>query len=531
MTPLLDAARRATADLLPALVSHVWSSTLFLLAMLAVLFALRHRLTAGARFSLALVGLAKFALPDSLVGAALRSLTEPFDSRGPFEVPLQMVAGALQLDLAPAPARLWPAVLLSLWGAVALALLLRLALAHRRVALAARAALLPARPHEIEALERARRRVGARRSIDIARSSLPEAPAVLGIGRPRVVLPPAGCGGLSDDELESLLCHECAHVVRHDNLIATAVSVLSALFWFHPLVWIARRVLAVERERACDEIATGSAERGEIYFSALAKFCHAAIGPQLPGLSRMATSQLKERMDHVMRYPSLKDHSPSPARVTLLAGAALALFTLAAGLVGSEHAFAADAAEERGKADSPYSIRVSATKGADGAITVMGLVRETATQKTLAAPKLILDPSRRGGARTSAPGGPQITLETRPEAEGRIAVDVTIEKEGAPAEKHTLLVTPGDQAPATPAESKGFTGDTIDMNLTNAKLREVLLAFGQISGLEVKIDDGIEGKVSVSWRNIPWDEAFDSLVQEHGLTYRTEGKTLHVSRR
>lgn len=527
MTPLLDAARGAAADFLPGLVSHVWSSTLFLLALLAVLFGLRHRLTAGARFSLALIGLAKFALPSSLVGAGVRSLTERFDSRGPFEVPLQIVAGALQVDLAPAPARLWPALLLGLWGAVALGLLLRLARAHRRVARSARTPLLPARPPEVAALERARRRVGARGPIDIARSSLPEAPAVFGIRRPRVVLPLAGCDGLSGDELESLLCHECAHVVRHDNLIATAVSVLAALFWFHPLVWIARRVLAVERERACDEIVAGSAERGEIYFSALAKFCHAAIGPQLPGLSRMATSQLKERMDHVMRYPALKDHSPSPARVTLLAGAALALFTLAAGLVGSERAFAG---EEKCKS-SPYSIRVSATKAPDGAITVMGVVRETATQTTLAAPKLILDSSRRGGARVSAPGGPRIILETRPEGADRIAVDVTIEKEGAPAEKHTLLMTPGDPAPATAAESKGFTGDPIDMNLTNANLREVLLTFGQITGLTVKIDDGIEGKVSVSWRNIPWDEAFDSLVKDHGLTYRTEGKTLHVSRR
>ena len=364
MTSLMEPGRRAAADLFPGLASHVWISTIFLLAVLAVLFVLRRRLTAGARFSLVLVGLAKFALPDAIAGAGFRALGDALriDPRGPLpQVPLQVVAGALRVDLVPVETRLWPAIAIGLWWAVTLALIVRLAWTHCRLATLTARTALPARPREIAALARAWQRAGARGPIDIARSTLPEAPAVLRVHRPLIVLPLAGCDDLSDDELESLLCHECAHVVRRDNLVAGCTSVLCALFWFHPLVWVARRILMIERERACDEIAAGSADGGEIYLEALTKFCHAAIGPELPGISRMATAQLKERMDHVMHYAALKAQAPSPWRVTLLAVAALALFTIAAGVVGSELAFA------DGKTHDPYAIRITATR-AGGAI-------------------------------------------------------------------------------------------------------------------------------------------------------------------
>jgi beta-lactamase regulating signal transducer with metallopeptidase domain len=524
MTFLIESVRRTAADLLPGLASHVWSSTVFLLAVLAVFFVLRRRLTAGARFSLILIGLAKFALPDAVVGAGARALGDALriDTRGPLEVPLQAVAGALRVDLAPAQAGPWPAIVLGLWLAVALALILRLAWAHRRLAVLAARTAHPARPREIAALARARRRAGTRSPIDIARSTMPEAPAVLRIFRPLIVLPVKGCDDLSDDELESLLCHECAHVVRRDNLVAECVSVLCAVLWFHPLVWIARRILMIERERACDEIAASSADGGDVYLTALAKFCHAAIAPEAPGISRMATAQLKERMDHVMNFADLKAQAPSSLRVSLLAVAVLSLFTLASGIVGSERVFA------QGKEHHPYAVRISATR-AGGAIAVTGAVRENATQTVIAAPALTLDASRRGSVRASAPGGVQVALETRPESGDRLAVDVTIEKAGAVVQKSTLRVTPSNAAAAD--RPQDYTGEPIDLSVTNADLREVLATFGQITGLKVQIDDAVQGKVSLSWHNVPWDEALDSIVRENGLTYRIEGSTLIVSKK
>jgi hypothetical protein len=55
--------------------------------------------------------------------------------------------------------------------------------------------------------------------------------------------------------LQDILAHELAHFVRRDawtNLFAFAVA---TLFWWHPLVWLARREQAAAAEAACDALA------------------------------------------------------------------------------------------------------------------------------------------------------------------------------------------------------------------------------------------------------------------------------------
>lgn len=493
---------------LPALLTHLWSSTAFLLLVLAVVFLMRKRLTAGARFSLALIGIVKFAVPGSLVSSLL-------PSRDALPMSLQALGGAFRvMPAAMAPASVWPRVAVAVWLVVALALILRFALTrHRLISLSVRTAL-PPRPREVEALARARRRVGVRRSIDIARSALPEAPAVLRTFRPLLVLPAAGCDDLSDDELESLLCHECAHVARHDNLIARIESVICALFWFHPLIWIAQRVTVIERERACDEVVAASADERETYLAALAKFCHAAIVPRLPGVSCMATAKLKERMDHVMNYPSLKAHAISPRRVTVMAAAALVLFTVAAGIVGSDAAFA-------GTKEDQYALRFTATRSGT-AVIVQGTVSDNSTQEVISSPTMKFESGMTASTKKSD-GGIDVRLDARPNGDGRIAVDVTIDKDGQLVQRDTIIVTPS-------AEEPKYTGEPISLDLENADVRDVLNTFGKVTGFEMRIDEGVQGTVSVHWHNVPWDQAFDSLIKENGLSYKIEGKAIHVSR-
>ncbi|MEK6372759.1 MAG: M56 family metallopeptidase [Acidobacteriota bacterium] len=502
---------------LPALLSHLWSSTAFLVLVLAVIFLMRNRLTAGARFSLALIGIVKFAIPGSLLTSLLSSL---LPSPVALPISLQALGGAFRVTpAAMARASVWPRVAVAIWLLVALALILRFALTrHRLISLSVRTAL-PPRPREVEALARARRRVGVRRSIDIARSALPEAPAVLRTFRPLLVLPAAGCDDLSDDELESLLCHECAHVARHDNLIARIESVICALFWFHPLIWIAQRVTVIERERACDEVVAASADERETYLAALAKFCHAAIVPRLPGVSCMATAKLKERMDHVMNYPTLKAHALSPRRVTVMAAAALVLFTVAAGIVGSDRAFAGTK-KNRG----PYAIKIIATRAGES-IVLQGTVSENKTQQVVADGTVTVKPWQR--ASITGPGL-DVAFEVRPDQGDRVAVDVTIQREGEVVQRSTLFVTPRDHTTAD-ADSK-YTGDPISLTLEDADLRDVIGTFGKITGMEMRMDAAVQGKVSVNWHNVPWDQAFDSMLKDNGFTYKIEGKTIHVSK-
>lgn len=523
MTSLIESTR----TYFPSMLSHLWSSTLFLLLILLIAFALRGRLTAGGRFSLALIGIVKFAVPGRLLMSGLRRLSgEPLQvgSEGALEFPLHVVGGTFALYREAGSESTWPLIFAGIWIAVALALMLRFTLTRRRlVALAVRTAF-PPDPREVAALARARARLGIRRSIDIARSPAAEAPAVLRTLRPIVVLPVQGCDDLSEDELESLLRHECAHVARHDNLVARIESLICAAFWFHPLIWIAHRIMATERERACDEIVADSTDNRETYLTALSKFCQATIAPRLPGVSCMASAKLKERMDHVMNYPTIKAHSPSPARVTLLAASALVLFTLASGLLPAGQLFASSTEA------TAYAVKVTATR-VEGVVTLHGVVTENATGKVLAVPKLTLGNDLTGTARSGVEGAggdvDEVVFRVRPDEDSQLAVDVTIEQNGRIVQSNAFRITPS----ADPAPAQQYSGAPMRLSLENADIRDVIMTFGQLTGMEMKIDDSVQGRVSVNWVNVPWDQALDDMLKENGLKYEIHGSALHVSKK
>ncbi|HVT46059.1 MAG TPA: M56 family metallopeptidase [Thermoanaerobaculia bacterium] len=532
----IDTLFRLASSWLPALLSHLWSSTIFLLLMLGAASLMRWRLTAGARFAIVFIGILKFAIPGGAIVAGVKSLAGdmiPAAPAGPLEIPFEVLAGPLRSTPPSISSSPWPAIGIAIWLLVALAIIIRLATTRRRlVSLSVRTALPPTN-REIEALSSARRRSGVRHGIDLVRSATPESPAVLRVLRPLIVLPANGCDDLTDEELESLLRHECAHVKRHDNLLARIESLIAAMFWFHPLLWLARRVTAIERERACDELVAGSDDERDTYLAALSKFCHASIATRLPGVSCMATAKLKERMDHVMNYQRLKALAPSPHLVAAVAFSALVLFTAASGIIESDRAFA-ETTNVRGNA---YAVKVTASR-TDGLISVESTVSENKTQTVIAAPTLTVEAGHEASTRTVRDDGLEIILRVRPDPSkfedaaaqaffaGRIAIEVTIEKGGKIVQKTTTSLRP-DEKESVPR----FTGAPIDLMLKDADLRDVVTLFGKLTNLEMRMDESIQGKVSVSWHSVPWDEAFDSLMREHSLTYRIEEGAIHIARK
>ena len=57
----------------------------------------------------------------------------------------------------------------------------------------------------------------------------------------------------SPAELEPLLAHELIHIRRGDLWVGLLQTLAQILWWFHPLVAMASRVLSREAERCCDE--------------------------------------------------------------------------------------------------------------------------------------------------------------------------------------------------------------------------------------------------------------------------------------
>ncbi len=492
---------------------HVIVSSAVLL--LAIAASYLPRLPARTRFAILAAGVAKFLLPASLFA--------PFISRSAAAAVIQMtIPGPLPVALRPPAAT---AVTPLDWAVVIAAAICVLMVAImitggvRAVAAAIRSAL-PAAPREVAALNTARKRIGVRYAVDLVRSLISEAPAVLRVLRPLIVLPADSADTLEDEELESLFCHECAHVARHDNLLALIEGVVRALFWFNPLIWFAHRRLAEEREKACDEMVADNAQHAETYAQALVKICQTILARPAAGVSCMASAQLKQRMEHIMRYRKSSGRVFWHFAIT----SAAVVFLLAA---AAATAAITDGNGIRSIDDKPYNVTLKAGKiGQD-----LYAVRIVAYEKTSDVVAWASRPLKVKAGETFTANGaagvgnePAVSFRAdgRVDENGQATARVEITRGADVMQRITIA--------AVPNEEGRYTGTPISMNLKDADIRDVLKTFASLTGLEIVPAAGVEGKVNVNLVNVPWDQALDQILKEHGYTWRLEGNKMTVSR-
>src|SRR5256884_497940 len=77
-------------------------------------------------------------------------------------------------------------------------------------------------------------------------------PLTWGIFRPVIVLP-SDATDWPEDRRRIVLSHELAHIARNDWLLQISAELTRAIYWFHPLVWLAAAQLRQESEGACDD--------------------------------------------------------------------------------------------------------------------------------------------------------------------------------------------------------------------------------------------------------------------------------------
>lgn len=78
-------------------------------------------------------------------------------------------------------------------------------------------------------------------------------PMLWGIGRrARLLFPVNLLSRLDEGSRETLIAHELAHYRRGDHWVRAFELVVSGLFWWHPVVWWARREIEIAEEECCD---------------------------------------------------------------------------------------------------------------------------------------------------------------------------------------------------------------------------------------------------------------------------------------
>jgi beta-lactamase regulating signal transducer with metallopeptidase domain len=126
-------------------------------------------------------------------------------------------------------------------------------------------------------------------------------PITSGFLRPLIALPSSAVTW-SRTHVANALVHELEHVRRRDWPVHLASRTVCALYWFHPLAWIAWRALRLEAERACDD-AVLAREDAASYAEQLLDLARLlARKPALSGLSMASSSDLSTRIRSVLDH-------------------------------------------------------------------------------------------------------------------------------------------------------------------------------------------------------------------------------------
>ena len=141
----------------------------------------------------------------------------------------------------------------------------------------------------------------------------PASPAVLGVWRPTVLLPES-MRDWSPEHLRPILAHELAHIRRRDPLVNLLQIIVQAVYWFHPLVWIANARLRNERELACDDMAVALLEGDSAQYSrGLLRVMETRLREPVFGATGLAMAERRSTLGRRVRRVLDAKYRPEPS--------------------------------------------------------------------------------------------------------------------------------------------------------------------------------------------------------------------------
>jgi beta-lactamase regulating signal transducer with metallopeptidase domain len=154
--------------------------------------------------------------------------------------------------------------------------------------------------------------------VRLAESAIVKAPVVIGYFKPIILIPLGMLGGLSTQQLESIIIHELVHIRRRDYVVNLLQSLLETIFFFNPFVWIISNIIRREREHCCDDAVIAIHGNPLVYAHALAALEEARLSRAGLALSFAENkNQLLNRIKRIMEK-SVKPYSLRDRMVPLV---------------------------------------------------------------------------------------------------------------------------------------------------------------------------------------------------------------------
>jgi len=168
------------------------------------------------------------------------------------------------------------------WAAGVLVGILRLSLGYILL-MRIRSSLRTPDPRTAQLARRVAEGVSLRQAPPICISPLVPVPLSLGLARCAIVLPADLAARMEEAQLEAILVHEMAHIIRRDPWVGLAQRMALVIFWWNPLVRKVSNQISTLREDLCDNYVVRVQGGGEHFARTLVDVAsHVTVHPRLP---------------------------------------------------------------------------------------------------------------------------------------------------------------------------------------------------------------------------------------------------------
>ena len=79
--------------------------------------------------------------------------------------------------------------------------------------------------------------------------------------------------------------------------------------------------------------------------------------------------------------------------------------------------------------------------------------------------------------------------------------------------------------------NKSFKGRKISLDFQDVEVRTILQILAKESGVNIVASDTVKGTMTLSLKDVPWDQALDLVMQARNLDMRRQGNIINIAPR
>lgn len=80
-------------------------------------------------------------------------------------------------------------------------------------------------------------------------------------------------------------------------------------------------------------------------------------------------------------------------------------------------------------------------------------------------------------------------------------------------------------------QQKSFAGKRVSLDFQDVEVRTILQILAKESGMNIVASDSVQGKMTISLKDVPWDQALDLVMQARNLDMRKQGNIINIAPR